>query len=304
MNHLIFGHLSFLKYLNLRKLYIASFVFILMLAGCNTEHPKETTDFLNSLNRMEKKKFQMVLGHYKSPEDSLKLKAAYYLFKYMPYKFSTWPVEEKRYFQVFDSVRKPQCKDMDAPLLRSTVDAWIKDLEQKFGSIQEKRITLPDIKAITPEILIENIDYAFKVWDEMPWASHVSFDDFCEFLLPYRIYDEPLSMWRKNHYEKYKWIADSFPNEKDPKVVCEYLNSCLAKEFVFADNLGKIPYPAIRDIDIYRAGICEHRYVWVVSVMRSIGIPVVIDYTPPMGRLGRWTFMDISARHVRQCRFL
>lgn len=48
-----------------------------------------------------------------------------------------------------------------------------KQLEQEF-----------DAKVITATYLIENIDYSFKVWEQRPWGKYISFDDFCEFLLP------------------------------------------------------------------------------------------------------------------------
>lgn len=54
-----------------------------------------------------------------------------------------------------------------------------------------------DSKIITADYLIENIDLSFEVWKKYPWNKHLSFDDFCEFILPYRIANEPLSNWQK-----------------------------------------------------------------------------------------------------------
>lgn len=58
-----------------------------------------------------------------------------------------------------------------------------------------------DVQTITADYLIHNIDHAFKKWEECSWNKNLSFEDFCEFLLPYRIGDEPLEEWR-NKYEK------------------------------------------------------------------------------------------------------
>lgn len=54
--------------------------------------------------------------------------------------------------------------------------------------------------------LVNHIEWAFKVWREQPWGKHVDFDTFCEYILPYRIGDEPLSLWRKEIYECYSPI--------------------------------------------------------------------------------------------------
>ncbi|MGV8139572.1 MAG: hypothetical protein AB2L20_30705 [Mangrovibacterium sp.] len=50
---------------------------------------------------------------------------------------------------------------------------------------------------MTSEYLIRNIDLAFKVWQERPWGRHISFDAFCEEILPYRVRTEPLENWRE-----------------------------------------------------------------------------------------------------------
>ena len=44
-----------------------------------------------------------------------------------------------------------------------------------------------DAHIITAEYLIDNIDCAFDNWQKRPWNRSLSFEDFCEYLLPYRI---------------------------------------------------------------------------------------------------------------------
>lgn len=46
--------------------------------------------------------------------------------------------------------------------------------------------------------LVNHIEWAFKVWREQPWGKHVDFDTFYEYILPYRIGDEPLSLAQRN----------------------------------------------------------------------------------------------------------
>ena len=50
-----------------------------------------------------------------------------------------------------------------------------------------------DIIEIDSAYLCHNIEWAFKVWQEQLWGKNISFETFCEYLLPYRIDDEPLA---------------------------------------------------------------------------------------------------------------
>lgn len=55
--------------------------------------------------------------------------------------------------------------------------------------------------------IIDNIDMAFTTWMESPWKDSVSFDLFCNYILPYRVTEEKfVAGWRehlKNQYEKF-----------------------------------------------------------------------------------------------------
>lgn len=51
------------------------------------------------------------------------------------------------------------------------------------------------------------------------------FDDFCEFILPYKIGDEPLTEWREQLYNRYNPLLDSIrylPEAEDPLFVAQF----------------------------------------------------------------------------------
>lgn len=77
------------------------------------------------------------------------------------------------------------------------------------GIAQEKEIIKPDLLAIRADFLIENIDLAFEVWKKYPWCSHLTEQEFCRQILPYRMKNEPLEDWRSFYYHRYKGVADS-----------------------------------------------------------------------------------------------
>ena len=72
-----------------------------------------------------------------------------------------------------------------------------------------------DAEVITADYLIDNIDHAFEVWGKRPWAKYYSFDDFCEYVLPYRIANEPLEAWRRVYYDRYAATVDSMYGGSD-----------------------------------------------------------------------------------------
>ena len=83
---------------------------------------------------------------------------------------------------------------------------------------------------------------AFKVWREQPWGKNVSFETFCEYILPYRIEDETLEYWREMYYEKYNSLLDSLRmsdvlDKEDPIVAAKYLRDrLLDKEHYFTST--------------------------------------------------------------------
>ncbi|MDR1372931.1 MAG: hypothetical protein LBJ17_07455 [Dysgonamonadaceae bacterium] len=55
-----------------------------------------------------------------------------------------------------------------------------------------------DLQVIKTDCLIDNIDRAFDLWQNGEFATHLTFDDFCEYLLPYKVCEvHTLDNWRK-----------------------------------------------------------------------------------------------------------
>lgn len=132
---------------------------------------------------------EKVLEHYgQEPE---KLEAARFLIRNMPhwYAYEGWQLDSVRQML---ALRK---------LDKESIKKW---KQVSFYSLPK----VYDAQVITSNYLIENIDLAFKVWKKYPWNRSLDFDDFCEFILPYRIDNEPLSSWRKLYYEHYTPILD------------------------------------------------------------------------------------------------
>jgi hypothetical protein len=130
---------------------------------------------------------QKIVDHYShSTADTLKLKAAFFLIENMRDRHANDSKELRAYYTFLDSLFKKH-KDFDQ--LNHSYINYIAE----FPNTTQK--TFPDKKFIKANYLIKNIDEAFENWKK-PWAKHLSFVQFCESLLPYRVYDEILEPWR------------------------------------------------------------------------------------------------------------
>ncbi len=86
--------------------------------------------------------------------------------------------------------------------LQKRVDA-IDSLGMAYGWVDQS--TIEDIRIVTADFLIANIDSAFSKWESTPWGKHLTFEMFCETLLPYKAEElQPLDGWRG-------YMPDSLP---------------------------------------------------------------------------------------------
>lgn len=233
--------------------------------------------------------FREVWEHYDNPEDSLQRKALLFLVKHIENKQGLAPQVCLEINPVYHHIFQASKSD--------TFDFEKTYIHERFADI-----AIADTAIITAEQLIENIDYAFKTRN-LPWVKQTSFQDFCEYVLPYRIRKEPLSEWRKFFYEEQKPLIDSLVKAKvyDPKIVCKVLSDKLFEQYHF---YSKLNLPVTNLVDLYKnpIGECITRYILFTAMARSIGLPVAIDFTPQYGSFPgnhQWTTLISSTDSVR-----
>ena len=146
-----------------------------------------------------------VLEHYKGDKNPLKEKAARFLLDNLKDRFAIvgernrqYSDTIRRYYQNGDTLHK-------------------KMLPLRSKSYNDSKVK--DINIVTPEYLIDNIDRSFAALDKTGWKDQVSFNDFCEYILPYRVGNEPLENWRKDivHDSIFKVTGDEFYSSTDVK---------------------------------------------------------------------------------------
>jgi len=135
-----------------------------------------------------------------------------------------------------------------------------------------------DYSVMSSDLLIENIEWAFKVRDEFPWCRNLPEDVFFEYVLPYRSTEEPVHSWRPLMYETYKPLAEGFTNALE---VAEAVNKYNTSIFHFSDTYYR--HPEDRDIPTLLScgmGRCEDMSNLSNYSLWSIGVPTTSDFTP------------------------
>ena len=79
---------------------------------------------------------------------------------------------------------------------REAIADTINSIAHRLGVSSAAKVQ--DIRIIKSDFLIRNIDDAFYRWKHGKWARHLTFDQFCEYLLPYKVEElQPLDNWRE-----------------------------------------------------------------------------------------------------------
>ena len=192
-----------------------------------------------------KGELQKVLDHYSEfPVDSLKYKAACYLIKHIPYYYSYAPNE------IVDSLKQIKVKNGDGWLPQEVIKKWKWFHYENLPKIN-------DIDVITADLLIENIDYAFEVWNKRSWSKYYTFEDFCEYILPYRVGNEKLEKWRKIYYDRYCPVLDSLYQGTDVVEAARRMAAYLQSEKFYSRIDFSLPHMGALFLLENRVGYCR-----------------------------------------------
>lgn len=266
----------------LKLISVISF-FLCMMLGCS-KYPEEVITALVQMKEENQQKFEKVFDHYSQPEDSLQLKATYFLVENMPSKGYYKGKQLEDFNVLFDVLaNKPDDYRENLPWYADELNVLFDSIENIYGSLKFSNMYfVKDEDAFTTESFINYIDDAFQSW-ENPWSKDVvSFDDFLNYVLPYRNFKEPLEPWRDIYTKKYSWIYDSVSPGDDIIDVADRLN--VGSELKFSNGFGRY-IVSIAPNDLLKAmyGTCADNSNHKAMIMRSHGIPVAIDYLPQYG---------------------
>ncbi len=262
----------------MKKFLSVLFVFLsfaLIIQCSRSSYPENVREALRQAGK-NRSALESVIRHYqKRAQDSLKLKAAYYLIGNMPgHGYVTYVLKDTAGREVpFNVLAYPDYKTM--------VAAWDSIAAIRGKLDFTKKEFVEDVKVISAGFLIKNIDLSFKVWHEKPWARFLSFDQFCRYILPYRGSNEPLEDWRSYFYRKYRWLDSAYAHSRNVVQVATAINEDLKSWFTFDSRFYRHPTDqGLHEMLKNKMGRCEDMANLAIFAMRANGLAVTSDYTP------------------------
>lgn len=246
-----------------------------VLAVCSCSY--DQVDVALRLAGDNRSELERVLRYFEKTGDKEKIAASRFLIGNMPgHKSMRGAYEE--YWDEAD--RTLSASDGSLSILDS-----LEALKEKYDG----RIYYDfDLNYISADYLIHDIETAFDQWRNGEWARHLTFDEFCEWLLPYTCSDnQPLINWRESLSGSARSYIDHL-NECDeyignPRAAIMRVNNKLIpmikKQKWIHSGHG---YP-IYDPSVFvklPGASCNEYMTNGMLVMRSKGIPVGMDYTP------------------------
>jgi hypothetical protein len=154
--------------------------------------------------------------------------------------------------------------------------------------VEQSRDVGLDLHILTAPHLIDHIERSFDVWQNGEWATHVSFEDFCEYILPYKGAELQFTdNWREEARDLFRGNLDSLHYCDMYKHSAYWAVGAVNNEIIKM-NILSYPYEKINCIPVQRIrtlaklpfGSCDDYALLSLGVMRSKGIPVAIDFTP------------------------
>ena len=260
-----------------------SCVLLAVLSSCSNE--QRYLRYALKVAGENRPQLERVLDHYRHEDkDPSKLAAAKYLIINMPGHFSYTDTATVDFY--YNAALKIQqsggTPEWQRDTLRSISDALNYSLSRAVES---------DIKLVTSDYLIDNIDKAFHEWRTRPWAQHLTFDEFRDWILPYKVIDyQLLDSWRDTLSARFSDSISSVPSDDDRRLSIYGAIDIVRNEIhtknpprVLWEERSGIPLRSAQTWANMTFGSCYDYVTMGTAVFRSLGLPAVVDRVPVWG---------------------
>lgn len=228
-------------------------------------------------NRVELEK---VLDYYKN--DSLKLEAARFLIGNMPGAYgvdSQALMDCRTFYENYDLLAQEYDYQITTEWGQKVDSLW-KHFETTHKVTQA---ICNDVNVMTAGELIGEIELAFKAWKSNVYSQGSSFEDFCEYVLPYRrlnglIIDNARQKFYSRHHQDYFVHAGRSWEQETDSLLYQY------HHLTHSGFWGtQIPLWSAVTFEELRHGLCMQRCWYNSLLLSSLGMPVAIDFVPAWG---------------------
>ncbi len=271
------------------KFKYISILFIVLSVACTNQSSQSSLEEALSYAGENRLELEKVLNHYTTdPKDSLKYRAAVFLIENMPMHYSyTAPDLFTEFLAELDSLAL-RSKDYS---LEQRDRLWT-EVYQKYDV--DGLPVVSDAEIVTADYLIENIEQSFEVWHDAEWARHLSFEDFCEYILPYKVMEgQELDNWREYCRASFNRTLDISKHSsltiRSASSVCNIVTENMRQKiFPRTTTEAHLPINRIKTLLEIPSGTCNEYTIMALAVLRAKGIPVAIDFTP------QWAFRSLG----------
>ncbi len=260
---------------------------LLLTAGCT----QESMYMHYALRAAGKNKSELkaVLRHYRTiDKDPEKLRAAKYLIANMPahYSYRDTAAINSYYRKALEILGTGPSPD------------WQRDTLRQIGDREYAGLTrniIPDVEVITADYLIYSIDRAFHEWRTRPWSRHLTYNEFQEWILPYKVTEQQsLDAWRDTLPAHYTDSISTVPPDDVQRnsisgaieIVRGEIHSkqsAIGHRVIWEDR-GSIPMRSAATWVRMTYGSCLDYVTMGTAVFRSVGLPAAVDQVPSWGR--------------------
>jgi hypothetical protein len=260
------------KDINLKGIIVFAGIF-LMLASCNDKQHsiKIPEEVCNKASQLKRQFFNSIDRN--SCTDSLKIEAASFLFKNILYHTHQEGVRTEVYKKTI----------LEAPLQPWAQEQRLKQLGNQFRYDQDSLRF--DVFQFPGNKITEHIDNVIDFNSKTAWHKKVPVSIFCNYLLPYNIDIEASDNWTKYFREAYFESHDSSYIHRDIKEAIRLIHLWIYKRTLGFDvkwgqNALNLPQLSPVVLDHLRVGSCQQLTTRSTAMMRALGIPASVDFTP------------------------
>jgi len=210
--------------------------------------------------------FEEAKHHFAQQNDTLKIRAVEFLENNISEHYA-------HTFYYVDSLgNKVNFNEFDYPNYNQSRKA-LKELYLKPVAVD-----IPDSTVITANQIIETVEHGFEAWTKQ-WNRNLSFEDFCNYLLPYRVESEPIEDWYDMFKNKFSFLSKNRPADIVNSVNSN-LKTWFFSSFSFEDPTELEFCQSPSQMLFRQQGNCQDLCNLSIYIMRMLGLACNIDFTP------------------------
>lgn len=200
-------------------------------------------------------------------------------------------------------------KKKDSTLTKENLDSIAKLLIKSFDIYENtKPYLISDKNYISKQKILHNNQLAYKALIESNWKNSVSFNEYKEYVLPYKLTNEIFDNWRETLYMSHQKLITSRPSLKILDSLYQYHITKTYNELSSKVMMRKY-YPSEENytwLNITKEGDCVSRCRYAIYYLRAAGAPATYDYIPNWGNrpFSRHAYIGLANKKIQVAKLL